>query len=129
MVEKRSAGGRDYMNRVRRLFELFNMRDLDKQISKVDGLRMEVPEYFGYASWKTGSGKHRQALFMAPVEGQTINERADFTTGESEAILDDVCAVLAKARRHGVKFRDTTDGNIFLKDSGNEKTYVIIDQV
>lgn len=126
--EKTSKGGGNKQERNRRLLEVISMQELGKQIeqAQTEGeLRLEVPTYYGYASWKTPAGKHRQALFMESLKEPNL---ADVDFEKAMEIFPDLNSVLAQARSAGVRFSDTTAGNIFFREEGDVRTYIIIDQ-
>lgn len=129
VVQKTSRGGINNRERNRRLLELVGMRNLGRQIEKIrnqEGLRLEVPAYYGYASWETPTGNHRQALFMSPIDGERLND-IDFE--RAKEVYPDLKTVIDQAKEAGIKFKDLVGSNIFLKEGKEgEKTYIILDQ-
>ncbi|MBT4124731.1 MAG: hypothetical protein HN981_03715 [Candidatus Pacebacteria bacterium] len=101
------------------------MKKLGEEIQAEEELRLEVPAYYGFASWKTATGQHRQALFMKLVEEPNL---LSIDLQKASKLHPDLRIVLEQARNLGIEFSDLTAGNIFVKEEEDKKTYIIIDQ-
>lgn len=128
IIQKTSNEANNMWERNRRLLEIIGMNDLGDEIERInkeEKLRLEVPTYFGFASWKTPTGKHRQALFMEMINDPTLIS-IDFE--KSEEINSDLGQVFEQARKAGIRFKDIAASNIFVRENNGERSYIIIDQ-
>jgi len=108
------------------------MRQIAASLSRIpEGIatRLEVPEYYGFASWNRDD-KCYQAIFMRHIKEENLENLLDNNDPRLVEYMADLEAVLQEARNQGIKFMDTTSNNFFIKarDKEGMVRYIIIDQ-